>query len=137
MENTKKLYRDTQHKVIGGVCSGLANYFGIEVTLVRVLFAIALLAFSTGFWIYVILWIVMPAAKASETQAFAEVVEGQDGKEAMTNKSALTTGLVFIFAGLCFLLGNLIPQFTWKTFWPILLIAVGVVLIVPSKEKKS
>lgn len=137
MENTKNLCRDTRHKVIGGVCSGLANYFGIDAAIVRVLFAIALLAFSTGFWAYIILWIVMPAANASEAQEFAEVIVDQDGNEVKANKSALTTGLVFIVAGLCFLLGNLIPQFTWRTFWPILLIVVGVMLIVPLKDKKS
>ena len=137
MENTKKLCRDTQHKVIGGVCSGLANYFGIDVAIVRVLFAIALLAFSTGFWAYLILWIVMPAANANEAYAFAEVIEDQEGNDVKANKSAMTTGLVFIVAGLCFLLGNLIPQFSWRTFWPVLLIAVGIMLIVPLKDKKS
>ena len=44
----KKLQRDTQHKVISGVCSGLANYFDIDASLVRLLFAIAFFAFSSG-----------------------------------------------------------------------------------------
>ena len=60
MENNKKLQRDTQHKVIGGVCSGLANYLGLDASLVRLFFAIAFFIFSTGFWVYIILWIVMP-----------------------------------------------------------------------------
>jgi len=43
------------------VCAGLANYFDIDVTLVRVLFVAALfLGFSLGFWVYLILWIIAP-----------------------------------------------------------------------------
>ena len=62
MENQKKLQRDKQNKVIGGVCSGMANYFGIDAALIRLLFVVAFLFFSTGFWIYVILWIAVPKA---------------------------------------------------------------------------
>lgn len=135
MENTKRLERDTQNKVIGGVCSGLADYLGIDAALVRVLFAIALLCFSTGFWIYLILWIVMPAAKVGETSQFAEVAEHGE-QPSKPNKSSLAAGLVLIVAGVCFLLGNLVPQFSWRTFWPVLLIALGIVLIVPRKDKQ-
>ncbi len=58
----KRLYRDADHKVFGGVCSGLAAYFGLEIMLVRVLFLAALLVGSFGFWVYVILWVVTPQA---------------------------------------------------------------------------
>ena len=65
----KKLQRDTQHRVIGGVCSGLANYFDIDASLVRVLFAIAFFVFSSGLWIYLLLWLVMPAAPVGKAEA--------------------------------------------------------------------
>lgn len=136
MENMKKLERDTQNKVIGGVCSGLANYFDIDAALVRVLFAFALLAFSAGFWLYLILWIVMPAATSVNTSQFAEVAD-QEAQKPAPNKSGITAGLILIIVGACFLLGNLVPQFTWKTFWPVVLIVFGVMLIVPHKDKKS
>jgi phage shock protein PspC (stress-responsive transcriptional regulator) len=139
MENMKKLQRDTQNRVLGGVCSGLANYFNIDPALVRVLFVIALLAFSAGFWLYIILWIVMPAGKMVESQEFAEMADGEETyriKESKANRSGLTAGLILIIAGGCFLLGNLVPQFSWRTFWPIMLIALGVILIVPHKDNK-
>ena len=60
MTNNKKLERNPMNKVIGGVCSGLADYFNLDVALVRVLFVIALLFASFGFWLYIILWIVLP-----------------------------------------------------------------------------
>lgn len=58
-----KLYRNTDDRVLGGVCSGLAAYFDIEVALVRILFFIALMVGSLGFWAYLILWIVIPPAR--------------------------------------------------------------------------
>jgi phage shock protein PspC (stress-responsive transcriptional regulator) len=62
----KRLFRDEDNKMIGGVCSGLAAYFGVqEVTWLRI-FAL-LLAFFTGmgFVMYMILWAIIPAAKTT------------------------------------------------------------------------
>ena len=57
----KRLYRDTDDKVLGGVCSGIASYFGIDPTIVRLLFAIITFGgFGTGFLIYLALWILLP-----------------------------------------------------------------------------
>ena len=56
----KKLYRDEYHKVIGGVCAGLAQYFEMDVTIVRLLFAFAFFVGGVGFIPYIILWIVLP-----------------------------------------------------------------------------
>ena len=56
----KKLYRQLDDKIFGGVCSGLAEYFEIDTVLVRVLFVIAFFFGSMGFWLYIILWIIMP-----------------------------------------------------------------------------
>ena len=58
----KKLYRDMENARVAGVCAGLAQYFDVDITLVRVLMLVALVAGSAGFWIYVILWIVVPKA---------------------------------------------------------------------------
>lgn len=47
-------------KKIFGVCSGLANYFDVDPTIMRVLFIVAVLGFGTGILIYLILAVVMP-----------------------------------------------------------------------------
>ena len=57
----RKLYRNTQDKKLAGVCSGLAEYFDIDVTLVRVAFIVAVLAGLSGILAYIIFWIVVPA----------------------------------------------------------------------------
>lgn len=61
----KRLFRDDDDRVVGGVCSGLGAYFGIEPVWIRLAFAFAFFAMGTGFLLYLILWIVIP--KASTT----------------------------------------------------------------------
>lgn len=61
----KKLFRDTDDKKIAGVCSGLALFLGVDVVLMRVIFLIALICGSAGFWIYVVIWIAAPEAKTA------------------------------------------------------------------------
>ncbi|WP_428327351.1 PspC domain-containing protein [Mucilaginibacter sp.] len=56
----KKLYRDEYHKVLGGVCSGMAEYFEMDVTIVRLLFAFTFFIMGVGLGTYIILWIVLP-----------------------------------------------------------------------------
>ena len=58
----RKYYRDKDHKSIGGVCSGLAIYLGLDIALVRVLFVVCFFMVAASFWVYVILWIVAPLA---------------------------------------------------------------------------
>ena len=61
--NIKKMYRDTDNKVVGGVASGVAAFFGADVTLIRVLFVVFAVFFGSGLLIYIILWIALPEAK--------------------------------------------------------------------------
>lgn len=66
MGNNKKLTRSS-HRMIAGVCAGIAEYFGWEVTLLRIVYILATLftAFA-GVIIYIILWIVMPEKRLSD-----------------------------------------------------------------------
>lgn len=61
----KKLTRSKDQK-IGGVCAGLAEYFDLDPTLVRVGYALAAFFYGFGFVLYIILWFVMPLPTDSE-----------------------------------------------------------------------
>lgn len=61
----RRFYRDMDGKALGGVCSGLALYLNIDVVLIRILFVVALLLGSAGFWIYLIFCIIAPAARTA------------------------------------------------------------------------
>lgn len=55
----KRLYR-SRSRIIGGVCQGLADYFNVDVVLVRIIALFALFCLSAGLWVYLVLWIVVP-----------------------------------------------------------------------------
>lgn len=63
--STKKLYRDKENSIIGGVLSGISQYIGIDPIWLRIFMAILLIFFGTGFFIYIILWIIIPEAKTT------------------------------------------------------------------------
>lgn len=59
----RRLYR-SRHGKIAGVCQGLADYFNVDVTVVRLVALLAVLFGTLGFWAYIIGWIVMPLEPA-------------------------------------------------------------------------
>ena len=63
--SSRKLYRDEEDNALGGVCSGLGYYFGIDRIWIRIGFLIALFGFGTGFFLYLILWAIIPKAKTT------------------------------------------------------------------------
>lgn len=59
---SSRMYRDVDRRIVGGVCAGLAAYWSIDVMLMRVLFVVFAFAGGAALIVYLILWIVMPAA---------------------------------------------------------------------------
>lgn len=96
--NTKRLFRNENDKLIGGVCGGIANYFGIDTILVRIIFV--LVAFTgAGLLAYLILWIALPSS-ASE-------VIGAPRKKLFRNPDEK------IIAGVCSGIGNYFGLSAW------------------------
>ena len=62
---SRKLFRDPDDKKIAGVCSGLALFLNVDVVLIRVIFLLALICGSAGFWIYAVIWLVAPEARTA------------------------------------------------------------------------
>lgn len=56
----KRLFRSDNDKIVGGVAAGLASYFGIDPSVMRILFVIFMFLGGSGFLLYIILWIVLP-----------------------------------------------------------------------------
>jgi phage shock protein PspC (stress-responsive transcriptional regulator) len=59
-DEPRRLYRAANHRVLGGVCAGLANYLKLDPAIVRVLFVLITIFWGFGFLLYIILWIVLP-----------------------------------------------------------------------------
>jgi phage shock protein PspC (stress-responsive transcriptional regulator) len=62
----KKLMRSSRDKKLGGVCAGLADYFDLDPTIVRVVWLLAFLCAGAGGLVYIVLWIALPLAPATE-----------------------------------------------------------------------
>jgi phage shock protein C len=65
----KRLMRSSRDKKIGGVCAGLADYFDLDPTLVRIVWLLAVFCAGTGLLLYIILWIALPLAPAASALA--------------------------------------------------------------------
>lgn len=74
-KGTRRMYRDPDNKILSGLSSGLANYFGIDPIIVRVIFILMALFYGTSILVYIILWIVTPEAK---TRSQKLEMKGQD-----------------------------------------------------------
>ena len=62
---THRMYRDPDHRIIGGVCSGMGAYWDLEPWIIRVIFLALILAGGLGILVYLILYIVLPEAKTT------------------------------------------------------------------------
>jgi phage shock protein PspC (stress-responsive transcriptional regulator) len=61
----RRVFRDPDNNVIGGVCGGIGAYFNFDPIFLRILFAIAFFIFGTGVLVYILLWIIIPKAKTT------------------------------------------------------------------------
>ncbi len=133
-----RLTRRTEDKIIAGVCSGLATYLDIDTVWVRLSFVILLFASGIGLPIYVILWIVMPAAD-NDARSEAEVIQKNIGEMGETVYSSVnrlgrasTVGVLLVLLGAYFLL-NQLGWLNWiggAVFWPLVIIGFGVYLLI-------
>jgi len=126
---TKKnrLYRNTNDRVLGGVCSGIANYLNIDPAIVRLLFAIITFGgFGFGVLAYIILWIVLPeqglegyTGKRLYRNPDDKIIAGvAGGIAAYFNKDAKTIRLIFSIPLLLILLKVLFGIFSAPFFHP-------------------
>ena len=62
----KRLFRDPDDQTVGGVCAGIAAYFGVEDPVwIRLIFVIGFFTGTIGLWVYLILWAILPEAKSA------------------------------------------------------------------------
>ena len=62
---TRRVFRDGDNKVLGGVCSGIANYFDTDPLWIRLILVVLFFGFGSGFLLYIVLWIIIPEAKTT------------------------------------------------------------------------
>lgn len=74
----KKLYRSQNERMIGGVCGGLAEYFEIDPTLVRLIFVLLALAGGNGVLIYIIMLLIIPENPSFQSTSHSQPSSDED-----------------------------------------------------------
>lgn len=158
----KKLQRNEEDKMLAGVCSGLADYFDVDVTWIRIAFVVATLAGFSGILAYIILWIAVPARPYlpggytprgrrydadyrvyEETTTSSYTVPEPSKAELKSRKSGngrMIAGLVLVGFGAYFLLDefNVIPYwFDFDKLWPLVFIIPGILIISKNGKRRS
>lgn len=134
-----RLERSSTDKMIAGVCGGIAAYLQVEVTWIRLVFAILAIFGGVGILAYIVLAIIMPlpgqrAIADGTTGASTDATEPYAATAASpvdTERRRQFAGYALIAIGLIFLLNNqgLFRFLEWRTIWPLALVAIGALLL--------
>jgi phage shock protein PspC (stress-responsive transcriptional regulator) len=147
-----RLYRSQKNRIIGGVAGGLAEYFDVDVVLVRVLWVLAIFIGGGGLIAYIIAWIIipeeknvllkgrpkrkrqnvpeeaMPESNVNALEAEEIIVEADEGENLREQEARIrrrrNAGLILIALGIFFLVRQ-VSAFLFHYLWPLLFIARG------------
>ena len=158
-----KLYRSQSDRMLFGVCGGLAKYFGIDSTIMRIIVVLLALVTGIGILVYIILAFIVPLEGSGKITPKEIVMDnvaeakttaqglGQDIKDTFSGdkgdseetareqaKRRNTFGLILIIIGIFLLLGTfgVFHWAKWSVVWPVILILVGLLIIVSISRKK-
>ncbi len=160
----KRLFRSREDRMIWGVCGGLAKYFDIDPTIVRIIFVLLLFANGIGVLAYLIIAIVVPLEGSKSTapreavkenaeelkdtarelgrelhSTFADTEDEIKPEEAdkIKHRRRNALGIILIAGGIVLLLGslNLFTWLRWMYLWPLILVAVGLIIIFSTRRK--
>jgi len=154
----KKLYRSRKDYMIAGVCGGIAEYFDVDSTLVRLLAVLIVFLGGAGVVAYIIAWIIIPKnpeqvsdenfeksgklkekiKKGTENviKEVKEYFESEEPYHKSEKNRRILGGIIIIVIGLIFLLNNFFPWTGWSKLWPLILIVVGITIMIQAFKKK-
>ncbi|MDI9472464.1 MAG: PspC domain-containing protein [Tissierellia bacterium] len=148
-----RLYRSRTNKVLAGVCGGLAEYFDVDPSAVRIVTALLIVPGGLSLWIYILAAIIIPKApltysgsdprgeynivdeEGNVTRVFQdEPIEEGGANSQVPRNAAVVFGLILIGIGVMVLLDRFlpylrIPHYIQQAFFPVLLIAGGAFLV--------
>ncbi len=158
----KRLYRSRSDRMIWGVCGGLAKYFDIDPTIVRIIAVLLAFASGVGVLAYVILAVVVPLESSEATEpkdvikenveeiketasqlgeeirsTFAREKGGTEETTKVRYRRRNVLGIILIVIGVLFLLANFnfFWWFRWAYLWPLILVAIGLLIIWGARRK--
>lgn len=153
MNDTKKLYRSREDRMVFGLCGGLGEYFEVDPVLVRIIFVFVTFAGGAGILAYLIMSFIVPLAPGGENITFKN--EAKDFAKKMQNEAhelkneikterrkrhsgfGMFLGLVLIVVGVGWFLNRLGPFYGWyfRGLWPLIVILFGVYLVLRRRKQ--
>ncbi|QMW05030.1 PspC domain-containing protein [Spirosoma foliorum] len=118
-KTVKKFFRNPEDKVLGGVASGIAAYFGVDTGIIRLLFVLGIVFFGVGFLLYIVLWMIAPQANTLTEKMEMQgqpitlsniehsIKQNLNINETVHNESTLTRLLLFPFRAIATIIGGL------------------------------
>lgn len=149
-----RIYRSKNDRVISGVCGGIAKYFDVDPTIIRILWVIITITFGVGILAYIICALVIPerstlersnpreeyvvepkkSTGSSSNYSSAELYyENEDGDDNSRNR--ILIGILLICIGVIVFIKRYIPRLDFDNLWPLLLIIGGVYIIYSQRRQ--
>ena len=163
----RRLYRSRTDTILGGVASGVANYLNTDPALVRIAWAILVpLTGGAAFLAYIVAWIVVPeepypgaasgmpattaapeGAEAADVDAPVQPVASTGSSTSWTppapvyrstdGRAGMVVGIGLVLIGLWFLVREYLPPIRWNLIWPIIIVAVGAIILISAMRRRE
>lgn len=130
----KRLYRSTGNKVIAGVCSGVAEYFEIDPTIVRIIWLLSIIP-GIGIIAYIICWLAMPEKTPANYISVSESEGGSEQYGVDKDRSKRILGIALIIIGCLFLLERFSRWFDMSIIIPLGIIGVGLFVLFNARRE--
>jgi phage shock protein C len=124
----KRLYRSRRERMVGGVCGGLAEYFDIDVNIIRLIWVFTFFAGGAGLIPYIIALIVLPEEPGSREYVVESTAANNESRRWLA-------GTILIGLGVFFLINNFMPWLRLERLWPFVLILGGLYIIDRGKKE--
>ncbi len=140
----RRIYRLRTDRVLAGVASGISRHFRTDPVLIRVLFVAMALVGGGGILAYIILWAIIPEEPYGSFESSASTSTDSntdnsssfpEGNVVQARTGSMIAGIVLIVLGALFLADEFLPDFDFGKYWPILLVAIGIVLLFTARSK--
>lgn len=136
----KKLYKLRDDKMVSGVCAGVAQYFKVDPTIVRLLWVIASVAYNgVGVILYIVLAIILPEANKTELEQDDVEILDQEGKKVSShdpNKTKQLLGFGLVILGGIMLFERVFKWFDFNMIIAAGIVALGVYIVMKGSKKE-
>jgi phage shock protein C len=133
LNGKRRLYKSRRLRMIDGICGGISEYFGVDVTIIRILFILLVLMGGTGLLVYIAAMIIMPANP--DFMSFPEPRAQRGGDRRFWGVFLILIGATVLFVNLGWLAGLDWWSFSGSVVLPVLMIAAGIFVIFSLRAK--